>query len=167
MTTSRKNDGSRAAETSIDRPASMSRRKLLKQGSAAMPAILTLQSGSALAQSSVYVGDSGDGTPPHIGNIICLDTTNAEPLPNGRTYKFVNTFTDVNMLPDGEYYPEDNRSSTPTDAYSFCRSGGKMWLKDGGFHPVEIPKDGIIMSASAVSSLAHGLDVKINYHPLS
>jgi hypothetical protein len=56
MKDNRKNTDNTQATTGIAKPALISRRNLLKHGAAAMPAVLTLQSGAALAASSAYIG---------------------------------------------------------------------------------------------------------------
>ena len=56
----------------------MSRRQLLKGSVKAMPVVLTLHSGAALARSSNLI--SGSGTVDIDGKYRCLDTSNLEPL---------------------------------------------------------------------------------------
>jgi hypothetical protein len=58
-----------------DRPKSVSRRALLRGGVTAMPAILTLHSGAALARSSNLIGQAPPGTTDEYGRTLCLDTT--------------------------------------------------------------------------------------------
>jgi hypothetical protein len=152
-------------------PALISRRNLLKKGAAAMPAVLTLQSGAALAASSAYIGSASLEGPADMGDVLCLDTYGAEPLPNGTTYRFVDaSYADVYVMPDGNYHPNkgqnDNDSSVRAD--EFCRTGGIKYLDANGWPQADLPTNinGILVSSTALNSI--GAAFPINYkNPLS
>ena len=170
MKDNRKNTDNAAAAASAAKPAFISRRNLLKQGAVAMPAVLTLQSGAALAASSAYIGSVSRGGSQYVGgNVLCLDTRNAEPLlPNGTTYKFVDTnYADVYVIPDGQYYATKGRDDSYVLSDEFCRTGGTKYLDASGWPQVDLPTNGngILVSSTALSSIAAALDVKMNYLP--
>ena len=56
------------------RPASLGRRTLLRRGVVAMPAILTLQSGAALARSSNLISASSPRSRDRLGRTLCVDS---------------------------------------------------------------------------------------------
>ena len=142
--------------------ASLSRRNLLKQGAAAMPAVLTLPSGAALAASSVYIGTVAGPGSKHLDGKLCLDTSNAELMPNGTTYKFVNTdYADVYYIPDGNYYPTEGIDGVPIDADDFCRTGGIRYLDGNGPAAVMPERVGALVSMTAVNSVAAALKVSL------
>ena len=147
-------------------PALISRRNLLKKGAAAMPAVLTLQSGAALAATSAYIGSASLAVSPDMGDVFCLDTYGAEPLPNGTTYRFVDaSYADVYVMPDGNYHlkqgQNDNDSSVRAD--EFCRTGGIKYLDASGWPKADLPANmnGILVSSTALNSI--GAAFHINY----
>lgn len=65
----------------------VSRRKLLKAAVTSMPAILTLQSGAALARSSNLISAASYPSKDRRGRTLCLDTESVYPVGNsGRLY---------------------------------------------------------------------------------
>ena len=160
MTDNRKNTDNTVTTESAAKPPLMSRRNLLKHGAAAMPAVLTLQSGAALAATSAYIGSVSREGSLIAGHVHCLDVRNAEPLPNGTTFRFVDTdYADVYYIPDGQYYPTQGQKELPVSAEQYCKTGGTMYLKaDGysGFPQVELPPNmnGILVSSTALMSIS-------------
>ena len=150
-------------------PALISRRNLLKKGAAAMPAVLTLQSGAALAASSAYIGSVSREGSQYMGNVLCLDTYGAEPLPNGTTYKFVDaTYADVYVIPDGHYHPTKGNNDPFVYSDEFCRTGGTKYLDDSGWPQADLPTNinGILVSSTALNSIATAFPINMKY-PLS
>lgn len=88
-------------------PTSLGRRALLRRGVVAMPAILTLQSGAALARSSNLISASSPGTTDRLGRTLCLDTNSV--VRAGRHRGVYDMGEDpphavVNILRDQEYF---------------------------------------------------------------
>jgi hypothetical protein len=179
MKDNRKNTDNTQATTGIAKPALISRRNLLKHGAAAMPAVLTLQSGAALAASSAYIGSvSREGARYLDTNVLCLDVSNAELLPNGTTYRFVDTnYANVYIMPDGHYHSA-NGSDDYVLADEFCRTGGEKVLDATGnkfvdlkgWEPINLPhgnNNGILVSSTALDSItaAFGSGVEKNILP--
>ena len=146
-------------------PAKLSRRGLLKAGATAMPAVLTLQSGAALAATSAYIGSTSRAGSHVAGHVYCLVVRNAEPLPNGTTFRFVNTnYADVYVLPDGHYHDATGRS--PHNPYilsdEFCRVGGSKYLDADSWPQVDLPSNlnGVLVSSTALTSVMAAMDVE-------
>ena len=164
MTDNRKKTNITGATTGPAKPALMSRRNLLKHGAAAMPAVLTLQSGAALAASSAYIGSvSREGSRYLDTNVLCLDVSKAERLPNGTTYRFVDTnYADVYIIPDGQYHPAKGTEDYVM-ADEFCSTGGTKFLNATGnrfedlksWPQVDLPENmnGILVSSTALNSI--------------
>ena len=171
-TDNRKKDLSEETKSEGSKPASMSRRALLKQAGVAMPAVLTLQSGAAMAASSVYIGTTTrDGSRDSSGNVYCMDVRNAEPVNEaGTTYRFVNTnYADVYVLPDGSYHDVKGNSKDNPGVLSdqFCSAGGSKFLNASGWPQYDLPAgmngNGVLVSATALASVTAALD--INFLP--
>ncbi len=130
-----------------------------------MPAILTLQSGAALARSSNLIGAAPAGTRDAHGDAICLDTSTAFPLSGSNKYDLQDPgFATVNVIPDAEYYPlGSGRSADPMTADAFCELGGSNQYHDAGWHQIDLPANGIIVSANALNSVSGNVDILINY----
>ena len=164
MTDNRKNTDNTVTTENAAKPALISRRNLLKHGAAAMPAVLTLQSGAALAATSAYIGSvPREGARYLETNVLCLDVSKAERLPNGTTYRFVDTnYADVYILPDGQYHPEKGTEDYVL-ADKFCCTGGTKYLNATGnrfedlnaWPEVKLPDNmnGILVSSTALNSI--------------
>ena len=141
-------------------PLPLSRRTLLKAGVTAMPLVLTLQSGEALARSSNLIA-AAPGSRNTDGDALCLDTSTAVPL-DGKYDLRDPGFATVNQIPDVDYYPLDSgRSVSPTTADTFCNVGGSMQHHAGGWHQVDLPTNGIIVSANSFSSVSAKVDIAL------
>ena len=109
-----------------------------------MPAVLTLQSGAAMAASSVYIGSTErPGSRGAAGEVFCLDVRNARPLPNGTTYRFVDTnYADVYVMPDTTYHdaiPDTTNQVGIPDATNDGGSGAALHPSAGwSAAPVEV-----------------------------
>ena len=159
------------------RPALVSRRALLKRGAISMPAILTLQSGAALARSSNMISASATGTTDNIGRTLCLDTNSVYPVANSADLYDLGTPAEatVNIISDRDYYlfPESGSKkkkknkkkkskkkkmskATRVTAGNMCEDGGTYWWKptSGDWQPVDLPYNGIVLSTGAVTSIA-------------
>jgi len=140
----------------------MSRRAVLRGGVTAMPAILTLQSGAALARSSNLISASAPGTTDSLGRTICLDTNSVYPV---GTYSDVYDLgepprAEVNIISDRVYYLEKDLSSEKVSHSAMCE-GGTYWYDERGlgWQSVELPHRGIVVSSGAMTSIAdHVID---------
>jgi hypothetical protein len=156
---------SQAREVTSTSPKKMSRRTLLRAGATAMPVILTLQSGEALARSSNLIGAAPAGTRGEGGRALCLETSNLGRVSDSRKYDLGDPgFATVNALPDADYYPlESGRSGAPISADEFCSLGGSRKYHAGGWHQVDLPTNGIIVSSVALRSVGSRADILIHY----
>jgi hypothetical protein len=87
-------------------PASPSRRAILRGGVVAMPAILTLQSGAALARSSNLISAASSGTTDRLGRTLCLDTNSVKPAGRHRGVYDLDDppYAEVNIISDRAYF---------------------------------------------------------------
>ena len=142
-------------------PASLSRRALLKGGAKAMPVVLTLQSGAALAQSSNLISEASPYTRDLDGNTLCLDTGSVYQLPNGK-YDFGQPADGiVNVIGNRQFYQDKNRSS-PVETHDMCYQGGSCWFQEGGWYEVNLPANGVVLSATALVSISARGDILFN-----
>ncbi len=137
-----------------------------------MPAILTLQSGAALARSSNLIS-AAPGSRTRDGDVLCLDTSTADRLDNGKYDYHDPGYGTVNVIPDEDFYPADRggrigrrgrfgRRGRRRDAMSadmFCESGGSRMFHEGGWHQVDLPSNGIVVSANALNSVSSRVDI--------
>ena len=142
-------------------PTSISRRKMLKAGLTAMPVVLTLQSGEALARSSNLIS-AAPGMRNIDGNALCLDTRTADLLSGGK-YDLDTRDATVNAIPDVDYYLSRGFKGEPISADTFCELGGSRQYHAGGWHQVDLPTNGIIVSANALNSVSSRADILLNY----
>lgn len=147
-----------AAVTDSDAPESPSRRALLTSGAKAMPVVLTLQSGAALAQSSNTIGASSPYTRDAHGNTLCLDTYSVQELPLGGRYDLGTPVdAEVNVIGERRYRYVDSsgrRTRIRVAEHDMCRDGGTYAYRSGGWHYVELPSNGVVVSAGALVSVS-------------
>ena len=134
-------------------PTSINRRKMLKAGLTDMPVVLTLQSGEELARSSNLIS-AAPGARNIDGNALCLDTSTARL--DGGTYDLGDSgHLNVNAIPDVNYYPLGSGKSVESiSADTFCELGGSRQYQEAGWHQVDLPTNGIIVSANALNSVS-------------
>ena len=163
-------DKEKATPTAGDktRPAPVSRRALIKGGAISMPAILTLQSGAALARSSNMISAAPTGTTDRRDRTLCLDTNSVYPDAHSPGVFDLGTPPEatVNIIRDRDYYvfpgggkkkgKKKSGAGVRINAGDMCESGGTFWWKPthGRWEPVELPYNGIVLSAGSVTSLA-------------
>ena len=136
------------------------RRAVLKGAVAAMPMILTLQSGAALARSSNMISASSpDSAVDSEGRTLCLD------------YRFVDSaYGDgeaVDVDPDGyvsvsaimprRYFREPNEGHGEMPPDELCKRGGIGYYKNrtGPWQQTNYVPKGMLVSATALSSIAN------------
>jgi hypothetical protein len=136
-------------------PPRLSRRTLLRAGATAMPVILTLQSGEALARTSNLLSNS---TGSRVNNkVMCLDTTGMPTYDNGKV-DVGNDLMTVYELPDTDFYPgyESGKSGTPMTADMACQNGGFLRTYETGLqkHEANLPQGGLVISNTAMMSVS-------------
>lgn len=143
-------------------PGGMSRRKLLSgAGQAAVPAIVTLYSGAALARSSNVV--SADGSPGAEGNRYrCLDTSSVYRTDKPRVYDLgqdpMAHVTRINS--NRQYYrigANNHPTGYPVSGQTMCETGGNYLRRDySSFRRVTV-RQGVLVSATALGSFANDI----------
>ena len=159
-------DVTRVAGKVREQPAKVSRRALIKGGVTVMPAILTLQSGAALARTSNLISAAAPGTTDGLGRTMCVDTNSVYPAGgSGDVYDLGEPpRAEVNIITDREYHLAKNRGSDQISESAMCE-GGTYWYNDrdgNGWQSVELPHRGIVVSSGAMTSIAdHVIDTLI------
>jgi hypothetical protein len=136
-------------------PARLSRRTVLRAGVSAMPVVLTLQSGEALARSSNLIG-SALGARDDNGDVLCLDTTHEDILASGKI-DIGDDGVDVHVLPDTDFYlgSDGGTSGGSKTAEMACRDGGDLKTHaSGGWHRATLPRGGVVVSNVALNSVS-------------
>ena len=150
-----------SVDGSSDKPASMSRRAVLRGGVTAMPAILTLHSGAALARSSNLISAS-PGSRDGNGNVLCMDTSTADLLDNGKYDYHDPGSATLHVLEDTYYYEGPGQSGAKWTADEFCElgtSGNFKPLSGGSVQPYNLDSPGIVVSSNAYLSLSSRISV--------
>ncbi len=118
--------------TGTGKTPAMSRRSLLKGGISAMPAVLTLQSGAALARSSNLISVSRRGDhKDHWGRTLCLDTKSVYPVDGSRRQYDLGhpAYGRVAAIRDREYYGLTPNGIREVDESMMCRRGGVYYYR--------------------------------------
>ena len=145
----------------MDSPRPVSRRALLKGTVVTMPAILTLQSGAALARSSNLISAALPGTTDHLDRTLCLDARYVDPVRFDSHEKY-----DLGEPADGQVCAINDRDHFlaataghgQVDEWEMCERGGTYYYKNRGWQQVDVPQ-GILVSATALSSFAGYIDI--------
>jgi hypothetical protein len=145
----------------VTRPASVSRRALLRSGVVAMPAILTLHSGAALARSSNLISASSSDTTDGMGRTLCVDKSSvvyADADGNSEIYDLDEPpHAVVNIIrgPDKVQYFESENSGTPIAPGAMCEKGGVFsWKPPGDKWQSKQLNQGFVTSVGAWTSMA-------------
>lgn len=118
-------------------PTNISRRALLRGASIAVPTILTLQSGAALARSSNLIGtvDSATRARAKSGEVQCLDAASAVDGAPPALDLGQQPMLHVQYITPRNYYRParfggGGDTSRPVSMETMCREGGVYWYKD-------------------------------------
>lgn len=156
------------AETSqdgvVDSPVAsrtISRRALLRGAGAAVPTIMTLHSGAALAASSNLIG-TNEFTPvqTEYGGTPCVNASTTDGMPQSGVYDLGQTpIGEVNVIPEGVTFrtaPNNGSNSAIVSHADMCYRGpGPFHYHDGvTWKSVTVPQGGLA-SATALSSFAN------------
>lgn len=153
-------DPTNALDASAGVPREVSRRSLLSGAcKVAVPAIITLGSGSALARSSNLI--SADNYPAAEQNRYrCLDTSSVYATNKPKVYDLgKDPMAHVTRIrSDKDYYAlnsQGQRSNKEVKGTKMCTDGGDFFRKDSGnrYTKVKVRK-GVLVSATALSSFA-------------
>ena len=149
-------------------PKSISRRAVLRGGITAMPAILTLHSGAALARSSNLISAAAPDTTDNLGRTLCLDTNSVYASgDSGNVYDLGEppVRAEINIVRDRKYFDRRRRPRMQVSESEMCTSGGEYWFNDrdgNGWQTVKLPSRGIVVSSGAMTSMAdHVLETLI------
>lgn len=158
-------------------PKSVSRRALLRGAVTAMPVVLTLQSGAALARSSNMISTSHYATTDRHGRTLCLDTESVYPV-DGSTHLYdLGDPADAHVfaINDREYKVSPDSDAADMTAQEICESGRPgyyegdyVWTDDDdeedddgyrrSWEQVQVRR-GVLVSATALSSFAGSVRV--------
>jgi hypothetical protein len=159
-------DNSKPQARAVSRADSLpspSRRRLLKGGATALPAILTLHSGAALARSSNLLSASASYEVDSMGRTLCVDITSVVPVED---YSQIYDLGDpphavINVIrgeAEGRIYyvnKDDKDLGNSIHPGLMCEQGGQYWYKpsSGPWEIVDVPQ-GFVASSIAASSFA-------------
>ena len=149
-------------------PRGMSRRALLRGSATAMPALLTLHSGAALARSSNLISaTSGDPTDGY-GRTLCLDTSSVTPADGDWRVFDLNepAYGRVSAIRERDYKRAPYRRAEPVGEEQMCERGGSYyyrdrsysWSKWGRWREVNV-RQGVLVSATALTSFTGNIVV--------
>ncbi len=181
MSTKDRNQNSDVTESVEDQtPQSASRRALLRGAVTAMPVVLTLQSGAALARSSNMISTSQYATEDRHGRALCLDTESVYPVDgSGHLYDMGDPASaHVYAINEREYRTAPDPDAPRMTKEQVCQSGrpgyyesGYEWYGDGDddddddesryrrrWEHVQVRR-GVLVSATALSSFAGSVRV--------
>lgn len=143
--------------------ARLNRRALLRGASTALPAILTLQSGAALARSSNLIGAAGQ-TGPQGGKYRCLDFDGIGGTDSPNVYDLGDpAMAHVTRIDsESRYYrenPDERRYGEPdrVSPQRMCQQGGDFYRRDNRRTRRVQVKQGVLVSATALSSFSSGI----------
>jgi hypothetical protein len=143
-------------------PAGVSRRALLGFArSAAVPAIVTLYSGAALARSSNLIGTNPNQGPEY-DKYRCLDTSSVYPTDKPHIYDLgEDPMAHVTRIDARKrYYRADWRGYPTRQQVSdteMCEDGGQYYRQDWGSYKKVTVRKGVLVSATALSSFANDI----------
>ena len=147
-------------------PAKVNRRAMLRGASAAVPAILTLNSGAALARSSNLIG-AGKYTGQQGGKYRCLDFDGIRGTNKPNVYDLGDpAMAHVTRIDaDSKYYKSNpdghggyGGSPSEVSKQKMCADGGTYYRKDRYRTRQVKVKRGVLVSATALSSFSSGIN---------
>ena len=143
----------------------MNRRRFLSAGGKAMPVVLTLQSGAALARSSNLVSSAGYDATDEEGRTLCMEADSVMDSSAGGSSSAHEVydlgepaFGRVAAIPDRRYRTRPRWRAQRVSRATMCERGGVYYYRDRGWKEARI-KHGMIVSATALSSFAGSVDV--------
>jgi hypothetical protein len=140
----------------------MSRRAVLRGSVAAVPTILTLQSGAALARSSNVISASPVATTDRFGRTLCLDPDSVDPVGGSGNLFDLNdpASAHINAIRDRDHRRAPNWGAPSVRESTMCHEGGTFYHKPWGSRWQEVNvRQGVIVSATALTSFAGSIVV--------
>ena len=138
------------------------RRALIKGAAVALPAILTLQSGAALARSSNMISTTTSDAKDGDGRTLCMDARSVTPVEGdgGNLYDLGEPpHARVQAIEERDYYWKPSRGGwTQIDESEMCERGGTYTYNSYGPKTVDV-RNGMLVSATALSSFAGKVDI--------
>jgi hypothetical protein len=146
------------------RPATISRRVVLRGASVAVPTILTLSGGSAAAAAMTSAALITASAKPEGNNYLCLSQEVFAGTQSGK-YVIDPAFVplqdgDITPIPAGvTFYYEKNGElvATPLDMCDPAVSQTKFWYKDPGWRETADIRKGIAVSCDAMGSFSSSI----------
>jgi hypothetical protein len=141
--------------------ADLSRRALLRGATVAVPTILTLHSGAALARSSNLIGAAPNASAE--GNKLrCLDTSSVYRTEKPNVFDLgEDPMAHVTTIRTNKQYfrpgNNDQPSNNSVGGQQMCSNGGRFFRKDGNSFTRVRVKRGVLVSATALSSFANDI----------
>ena len=160
----------------------VSRRALLRGATGALPVVLTLQSGAALAKSSNLIGTVNNASKaigPN-GRIQCLDAASAVDGTPAQLDLGNDPMLHVQYISNRQYYKPNSQNNAgntnkPVSIKDMCENGGVYWYKDntgwgggtwrstaGGYNNRGI-ENGFMVSATALASFSADIKQKTTF----
>jgi hypothetical protein len=153
------------ADSVAEQPASISRRAMLGRGARAIPAILTLQSGAALAQTSNLVSASAIGTRDGSGRTLCLDMTSVDSVPDRSNVFDLGDppYAEVNEITERDYRTSNNNGAPTVTEDEMCLNAGTYHYKETGqpWQELRLENRGVIVSSTALMSFTNDISSKV------
>lgn len=138
----------------------LSRRAILKGSVVAMPAVLTLQSGAALARSSNLISATKTSATDAQGRTLCLDVDSVYSAGgSGQVYDLGEpAYAKVSAITDRDYWTFNGYRPERITEAQMCEQGGVFYARPdryswGGWEETKVPR-GMLVSATALSSFA-------------
>ena len=163
MSVKEQNGTGDAESTASKQPRPMSRRALLKGSAKAMPALLTLQSGAALARSSNLISATSSNPTDAYGRTLCLDVNSVSPADGDwRVFDLGEpAYGRVSAIRERDYRRLPSGRSDRISEAQMCQRGGTYYYYNryggssywGRWRKVKV-KQGVLVSATALSSFA-------------
>lgn len=145
----------------------VTRRDLLRRAAVSMPAVLTLQSGAALARSSNLISASTTSYTDDAGRTYCLDVESVYPVDGSRGLYDLGEppYARIYAINDRDYRAAPDSGAPTISQADFCRSGGPVYVRatdvkytDQGWSQMKVPR-GALVSATALSSFAGNIHI--------
>ena len=140
--------------------ARVDRRRLLKVAAATAPVIATLPTGAALARSSNLIGPTSGPDKDLLGRTLCLDASSGTTLEGGVIDLGTPPSGYITAITERDYVEEPKGSAAAITEREMCTRGGEFYYKtSGGWEPLPRISRGIVVSATAASSLAGAIKI--------
>jgi len=145
-----------ATTKSQDKPL-IARRAIIKGAAGALPTILTLQSGAALARSSNLIRPVTDAATAKDANnrTLCLSQRSVDNVyQNGQIDLGPSGYGHVTAITERDYYREPHRRAASVTEQEMCEEGQTVYFRRMGWRSKQAPQ-GWLVSANNLGSFAN------------